>query len=79
MGSCPSAPNSHCSERRNMTDTKTSKTDESTSPRALADEHGGIWGAHPEFPVSDWQTEVENDDTRLGYWEWVSNEIEINE
>jgi hypothetical protein len=25
----------------------------------------------PEHPVSDWQTEVANGDTRAGYWEWA--------
>ena len=24
-----------------------------------------------DYPVSDWKYEVRNDDTRLGYWEWV--------
>lgn len=41
---------------------------------ALADRVGGargIWGEHPEYPVRDWQWEVGEDYTRLGYWEWV--------
>ena len=38
-------------------------------------DHGGTWGEHPKFPVSDWQT----DDTRLGYWEWVCEQIEMHE
>jgi hypothetical protein len=25
----------------------------------------------PEYPVSDWQTEVANGDTRAGYGEWA--------
>ncbi len=29
------------------------------------------WDVHPNYPVEDWQYEVANDDTRLGYWEWV--------
>ena len=33
------------------------------------------WGnGHPEFPVEDWKTEVNNGDTRLGYWEWVKHQ-----
>ena len=24
-----------------------------------------------DFPISDWQYEVANGETRLGYWEWV--------
>lgn len=38
---------------------------------AIADKFGGIWGAHPDWPVDAWNSEVANDDTRLGYWEWV--------
>ncbi|MGX1201105.1 hypothetical protein [Marinobacter sp. MBR-105] len=30
-----------------------------------------FWGSDPQFPVADWQQEVANDDTRLGYWDWV--------
>ena len=25
----------------------------------------------PDFPLSDWQMEVANGDTRSGYWEWA--------
>ena len=35
------------------------------------DKHGGHWGEHPEFPVSDWQHDVAENNTRLGYWEWA--------
>lgn len=31
----------------------------------------GYWDEHPDHPVGDWQSEVEADDTRLGYWDWV--------
>lgn len=30
------------------------------------------WDEHPDFPVSDWQYEVANGDTKVGYWEWVN-------
>lgn len=36
------------------------------------EELGGHWGKHPDHPVEDWQYEVANGDTRLGYWEWVA-------
>jgi hypothetical protein len=36
----------------------------------LAKEYGH-WGEHPHYPVADWQAEVLNDETRLGYWYWV--------
>lgn len=34
------------------------------------------WAEDPEFPVSDWQYEVRNNDTRLGYHEWVEHQKE---
>jgi hypothetical protein len=43
---------------------------------ALPELYGGIWSEHPDYPVSDWQHEVANDDTRLGYWPWVSHCLE---
>lgn len=42
---------------------------------ALADNNGGYWGEHPDHPVEDWQYEVRNGDTRLGYWQWVAARI----
>jgi len=38
----------------------------------------GVWGAHDTWPVQDWKYEVDNDNTRLGYWEWVAQQIEIH-
>lgn len=40
---------------------------------------GEGWGRHPHFVVSDWQYEVDNNDTRLGYWDWVCNQLEIEQ
>lgn len=31
---------------------------------------------HPKYPLSDWQYEVQNGDTRLGYDEWVEHCLE---
>ncbi len=40
--------------------------------QALAESHGGYWsGQHHDYPLTDWQREVSNGDTRLGYWEWL--------
>jgi len=39
----------------------------------VADSH---WDNDPDFPVEDWQSEVSNDDTRLGYREWVAHQKE---
>lgn len=30
-----------------------------------------FWAQHPEHTLEDWQDLVSNDDTRLGYWDWV--------
>jgi hypothetical protein len=35
----------------------------------------GYWGNHPDHHPSDWEDEVTNGDTRLGYWEWVAARI----
>ena len=40
----------------------------------FCDSHGGYWGEHPDHPVSDWRSEVDNGDTRQGYWEWVESQ-----
>lgn len=37
----------------------------------------GSWGSHPEHPIADWQCEVANDETRLGYWEWLENKLVV--
>lgn len=34
------------------------------------------WDTHEHHPVADWQYEVENNNTRQGYWDWVINELE---
>lgn len=34
------------------------------------------WDEHPDFPLSDWLHEVENNETRLGYGAYVDRKIE---
>ncbi len=31
------------------------------------------WQDDPEFSFSEWQYEVAQNDTRLGYWQWVEH------
>ncbi len=31
----------------------------------------GHWNEHLEYPLADWKHEIANDNTRLGYWEWL--------
>lgn len=39
----------------------------------------GGWGDHPVYPKSAWAVEAGEIETRLGYWEWVAHQIELNE
>ena len=45
------------------------------TPSDILDLHG-VWGEHPCFPRNDWKTEVQNDDTVLGYWQWLQNQYD---
>jgi hypothetical protein len=42
-------------------------------------EQFGHWGDHPVHPVSEWKQEVQADNTRLGYWQWVATLLEVEE
>ena len=37
------------------------------------------WEEHPKFRSKDWRYEVENDDTRLGYVDWVNSQLYAEE
>ena len=52
-------------------------TTEETTLAKLKERHG-YWDEHITWSSDDWKTEVENGDTRHGYWEWVANQIEIH-
>jgi len=45
----------------------------------LREEHGGEWGEHPDYPHEDWSVDAVNNDTRLGYWEWVADMLEARD
>ena len=36
------------------------------------------WGEDSAAPVSTWQEQVANGDTRLGYWDWAREYKEIS-
>lgn len=36
------------------------------------------WGEDPAYPVRDWRYQAGNNDTRLGYWDWVDGEREAD-
>jgi hypothetical protein len=44
----------------------------------LAKQFGGVWGEHPKYPVNKWRDAINQDATRLGYWEWVKAEMGSN-
>ena len=50
-----------------------------TKAEKLREKYGGHWEVHPDWPRQDWISEVENGDTVLGYWDWVSASIENSE
>lgn len=33
------------------------------------------WDEHPDWPREDWNREAGENDTSLGYWHWVVNQI----
>lgn len=37
---------------------------------------GNLWGSDEKFPHVDWQSQVADNDTRLGYWDWVKTKRE---
>lgn len=46
---------------------------------AFTEPYGGTWGEHPEWHRADWGNEAQVNDTSLGYWAWVRNQIRITE
>lgn len=38
-----------------------------------------VWSEHKEYPRQDWQYEVANNNTNLGYWEWLSHRLETRD
>ena len=34
------------------------------------------WDEDPTHSIADWKYQVDNDDTRLGYWDWVEAQHE---
>lgn len=38
----------------------------------------GAWGEHPGHPRSDWQQEVANRETCLGYFDWLVEKLDLD-
>ena len=45
----------------------------------ICDTGGDLWGEHPKYSKGDWRYEIDNNDTVLGYWEWVYMKLEGEE
>jgi hypothetical protein len=41
------------------------------------DKPDGKWGEHPTHAFEDWRYDVDNGDTRIGYWEWVAAQLQV--
>lgn len=37
-----------------------------------------LWDDFKKYPRADWRAEVANDDTQLGYWDWVKQHITLH-
>lgn len=55
------------------------KPAEEEAPVVASDDERDPWGSDARYPVSDWQFEVANGETRRGYWDWVDAKREENE
>jgi len=42
----------------------------------LSKQFGGVWGEHPQYPAHTWREAINQNATRLGYWEWVKAEMD---
>lgn len=50
------------------------------SPDQLDDDYNQSgFGEHPMFPREAWQEAVANEDTLLGYWQWLYHQIQEQE
>ena len=36
-----------------------------------------VWASDEDYPVEAWQYEVSEDNTRLGYWDWVQHQKDM--
>ena len=52
--------------------------EEDMSADQLKAKYGGsCWDEHPDFPRDDWKEEAYNDETVIGYWDWVASQVEM--
>ena len=52
-------------------------TDKNPDDLAVREWKWKYWAnEHPDHPMSDWRSEVINNDTRQGYWEWATQRDE---
>jgi len=46
--------------------------DSDEQPRLISEPGPSHWDEQPGHPVEDWRSEIANDDTRLGYLDWIA-------
>lgn len=51
--------------------------DRQLDAEAMLAKHGGRQGSHPFFSRGKWAEEVNNQNTDLGYWDWVREMVMI--
>lgn len=53
--------------------------EEQMSVDELKNKYGGSgWDDHPDYDREDWEAEAEDNGSCVGYWEWVSSQIQMN-
>ncbi len=43
----------------------------------LKEEAGGVWENPDGYDVEDWRSEVINNYTRIGLWEWIAHQEDL--
>jgi hypothetical protein len=78
LGVMPGAASQPKRETRPVANTAPKPLPDTTHPDAsqLIAQVDSVWDDHPDYPSKDWQYEVENGDTRRGYWAWVAAKLE---
>jgi len=55
--------------------TQDTRSDDRLTGQELANRYigpDGSWGQHPTHTLEDWKSEIEEENTRQGYWDWVA-------
>lgn len=50
-------------------------SNEALAIAGIQEECGGEDASHPDYHLADWMDQVERLETRLGYWDWVYEQL----